>query len=113
MPANLIARAAWLPRSPLKNLLATLPDFRRSLRQQPRSFLFPLCCFCFYLLCILGTLGVLCGRVFSFFLNPEPAICCALLFSTVIHKFAQTFLRNFIDAENGKVYLPPQIEPEA
>jgi hypothetical protein len=34
-------------------------------------------------------------------------------FSTVIHKFAQTFLRNFIDAENGKVYLPPQIEPEA
>jgi len=35
------------------------------------------------------------------------------LFSTVIHKFAQTFLRNFIDAKNGKVYLPPQIEPEA
>ena len=37
----------------------------------------------------------------------------ALVFSTVIHKFAQTFLRNFIDAENGKVYLPSQIEPEA
>jgi hypothetical protein len=36
-----------------------------------------------------------------------------LTFSTVIHKFAQTFLRNFIDAENGKVYLPSQIEPEA
>ena len=31
----------------------------------------------------------------------------------MIHKFAQTFLRNFIDDENGKVYLPPQIEPEA
>jgi len=34
-------------------------------------------------------------------------------FSTVIHKFAQTFLRNFIDAEKGKVYLSAQIEPEA
>ena len=49
--------------------------------------------FSFHLLCVLSVL--------SFF------------FSTVIHKFAQTFLRNFIDAENGKVYLPPQIEPEA
>jgi len=30
-----------------------------------------------------------------------------------MHKFAQTFSPIFIDAENGKVYLPPQIEPEA
>jgi len=45
--------------------------------------------------------------------SPGTLNLCALLFSTVIHKFAQIFLRNFIDAENGKVYLPPQIEPEA
>jgi hypothetical protein len=30
-----------------------------------------------------------------------------------MHKFAQTFSPISIDAENGKVYLPPQIEPEA
>jgi hypothetical protein len=35
------------------------------------------------------------------------------LFSTIIHKFAQTFLPISIDVETGKVYLPPQIEPEA
>jgi hypothetical protein len=33
--------------------------------------------------------------------------------STIMHKFAQTFFPISIDAENGKVYLPPQIEPEA
>jgi hypothetical protein len=33
--------------------------------------------------------------------------------STTMHKFAQTFFPISIDAENGKVYLPPQIEPEA
>jgi len=30
-----------------------------------------------------------------------------------MHKFAQAFFPIFIDAENSKVYLPPQIEPEA
>jgi len=30
-----------------------------------------------------------------------------------MHKFAQAFSPISIDAENGKVYLPPQIEPEA
>jgi hypothetical protein len=61
----------------------------------PRSFLFPVCFFCFYLL------------------GAQVQVCSLSFFSTVIHKFAQTFLRNFIDAENGKVYLRPQIEPEA
>ena len=32
--------------------------------------------------------------------------------STHIHKFAQTFFTILIDAENSKVYLPFQIEPE-
>jgi len=34
-------------------------------------------------------------------------------FSTIIHKFAQTFSSISIDAANSKVYLPHQIEPEA
>jgi hypothetical protein len=49
----------------------------------------------------------------SIFWGPRCKCALFLFFSTVIHKFAQTFLRNFIDAENGKVYLRPQIEPEA
>jgi hypothetical protein len=32
--------------------------------------------------------------------------------STHIHKFAQTFFAILIDAENSKIYLPFQIEPE-
>ena len=30
-----------------------------------------------------------------------------------MHNFAQTFFPISIDAENGKVYVAPQIEPEA
>ena len=38
------------------------------------------------------------------------------LFSTIpqfMHSFAQGFCQNFIDAKNRKIYLAPQIEPEA
>jgi hypothetical protein len=77
-------------------------------------FLFPLCFFCFYLssLCPLCSRRPMWKSPYFLFL-PGTRSLCALLFSTDIHKFAQTFLRNLIDAENGKVYLPPQIEPEA
>jgi hypothetical protein len=36
-----------------------------------------------------------------------------ILFSTVIHRFAQTVCEDFIDAANENAYLPRQIEPEA
>jgi hypothetical protein len=79
-----------------------------------RAALFSLSTMFFLLLFFVssGLSPVLCVRVLSFFLNRKPSIPVHF-FSTVIHKFAQTFLRNFIDAENGKVYLPSQIEPEA
>jgi hypothetical protein len=34
-------------------------------------------------------------------------------FCTPVHRFAQQFLANLIDGENGNYYLAPQIEPEA
>jgi hypothetical protein len=32
-------------------------------------------------------------------------------FCTIVHRFAQRFAPNLIDAENKKLYLAPQIEP--
>jgi hypothetical protein len=38
---------------------------------------------------------------------------CAREFCTTVHRFAQWFPQNLIDAANTKLYLAPQIEPEA